>query len=112
MKKSMKKYMPYLGGFGALLSIQFSRFMVGKYGENVRVTIMIAGLAIAILIFAGIVYKKKYLAALGALSMLLPLAVMTIGMYLDNMYLASFGFALLFILIPIMLKVLAKYTKK
>ena len=70
-----------------------------------------AALSISLLALAGIVYKKKYLAALGSLSMVLPLVLMTLGIYLDNIYLAALGLVLMFVLIPIMIKILPKYKK-
>lgn len=107
----MKKYMPFLGTIGVLLTIRFSRVMVGKYGENARIIIMVVALLISLLALVGIVYKKKYLAALGSLSMVLPLVVMTIGIYLDNIYLGALGLGLMFALISIMIKILPKYKK-
>ncbi|MBZ9688506.1 hypothetical protein G9F72_019440 [Clostridium estertheticum] len=107
----MKKNIRFLGAFIVLLTISFSKFMVGKYGEIARVIIMVAALSISILGLVGIIYKKKYLAALGALSMVIPLVVMTIGIYFDNMYLDALGFGLLFVLIPIMIKIISKYNK-
>jgi len=107
----LKKKVAFLGVLVVLLTIRFSRVMVGKYGENVRIKIMVAALVISVLALVGIIYKKKYLAALISLSLILPLVVMTIGMYLDNIYLGAFGFGLMFILIPIMIKILPKYKK-
>ncbi|AOR23447.1 hypothetical protein [Clostridium taeniosporum] len=100
----MKKNRAFLGVLVVLLTIRFSRFMVGKYGEDIRIKIMVAALVVSILCLVGIIYKKKYLATLIALSLIVPLLVMTIGMYLDNLYLGVFGFGLMFILIPIMIK--------
>lgn len=38
--------------------------------------------------------------------MILPLLVMAIGIYSDNIYISSVGLLLIFILIPIMIKVI------
>lgn len=94
-----------------MLTIRFSKFMVGKYGENVRIIIMVGALSISILSLTGIVYKKKYFGALMSLSLVVPLAIITIGMYIDNLYFASFGFVLMLILIPVTIKILPKYKK-
>lgn len=56
--------------------------------------------------------SKKNIAALCTLSMILPLIFMTLGVYWGNMYLAALGFGLLFILIPIMIKILPKLKKE
>lgn len=101
----MKKIMPALGGIFTLMSIIFTRYIVSKYGENSRIIIMAVSVGISIISFIGIVYSKKYLAALWVLLMLIPLVVMTIGIYLDNIYISSIGFLLIFILIPIMIKI-------
>jgi hypothetical protein len=104
----MKKNTTYLGVFGVFIGIVLSRFAVAKYGGSARAIIMIAVMAISILCLLGIIYSKKYLAALGTLSMIVPLAIMTIGIYLNNMYLGAFGFGLIFILVPIMIRIISK----
>ena len=102
----MRKNSKFIGGILVLLTILFTRIMVSKYGEKSRVIIITLALLISIIGLIGIIYTKKYMIALGAFMMILPLVVMTIGIYLNNLYISGIGFLLIFILIPIMIKVI------
>ncbi|AOR23452.1 hypothetical protein [Clostridium taeniosporum] len=100
----MKKIVPNLGGILTIIAIIFTRYIVSKYGENSRIIIVTVALCISIIGLIGIIYSKKYLAILWALAIAIPSIVMAIGIYLDNIYISSVGFLLIFILIPIMIK--------
>lgn len=108
----MKKVKPYLGIFGVLFGIVLSRFMVDKYGEDSRILMMFGLSLVALVLVLIIVYKRKYFEALLMLFIILPVIVMTIGMYIDNIYFASVGFVLIFIIAPIMVKIASKKKDK
>jgi hypothetical protein len=108
----MKKNISYLGVCGVLFGLIISRFIETEYGVNARVAIMICALMISIFAMMGIIYKKKYLAALYILAMVLPLLLMTIGMYLDNLFIAFGGFGLLIILILVIIKILPEFKRR
>ncbi|MBK5240176.1 hypothetical protein [Clostridium sp.] len=108
----MKKNISYLGVYGVLVGLIISRFIVTEYGGNARVVIMVCALMISIFAMIGIIYKKKYLAALYALAMVLPLSLMTIGMYLDNLFIAFGGLGLLIILILVTIKILPEFKRR
>lgn len=101
----MKKIMPALGAIFTLMSIVFTRYIVSKYGENSRVIIIGVAVGISIIGFIGIIISRRYLAALWISLILIPSVIMAIGIYLDNTYISSTGLLLLFILIPIMIKI-------
>ncbi|MBM7868547.1 UDP-N-acetylmuramyl pentapeptide phosphotransferase/UDP-N-acetylglucosamine-1-phosphate transferase [Clostridium pascui] len=92
----MKKIMPVLGAIFTLMSIVFTRYIVSKYGENSRIIIMAVAVGISIIGFIGIILSKKYLAALWVSLILIPLVVMTIGIYLDNIYIFYRGFIIIY----------------
>lgn len=102
---SVKKVMPTLGAILVLIVIIFTRYVVFKYGEGSRLIIITFALIVSVVGLVGIVYTKNYLAILGALMMILPLVVMAIGIYIDNIYISAIGLLLIFILIPMMIKV-------
>ena len=108
----MKKNISYLGFCGIVIGLVISRFVVDKYGANTRIIIMFVALMISIFSVIGIIYKRKYLGALYMLSIVVPLLIMTIGMYLENVLIGLIGLGSLFILIPIMVKVLPKWKKR
>jgi hypothetical protein len=101
----MKKFMPTLGAILILITMLSTRYLVSKYGEGSRVIIITVALIVSVVGLTGIIYTKKYLAALGAFMMIMPLVVMTIGIYSDNIYISAIGLLLIFIIIPIMIKV-------
>lgn len=103
---NLKKIMPFIGGSAVLITILFTRYMISNYGEVSRVIIATVALIISAIALIGIIYTKKYLAAFGAFIMLIPGVVITIGIYVDNLYICAVGLLLVFILIPIMLKIL------
>ena len=108
----MKNDMKYIMGFTVLLAMGLSRFMVSKYGANSRVIISLIALIISMAGFIAILCVKQYMAAVATFFMfILPGAIMFMGIYLDNMLLAVSGLALIFIIIPIGIKVLNKYKK-
>lgn len=105
----MKNYIKYIGIIAVLFGIYSSKFIVAKHGEDSRSLIVYGALFISLLGLAGIIYTKKYFAAIACISMIIPLIVITIGTYLNNPNLSGIGLILLFILIPIMIKTLSKY---
>lgn len=102
---NVKKIMPILGAILVLITIIFTRYVVFKHGEGSRLIIITFALIVSVVGFVGIVYTKNYLAILGALMMILPLVVMSIGIYINNIYISAIGLLLIFILIPMMIKV-------
>ncbi|ERK30591.1 hypothetical protein [Clostridium intestinale] len=102
----MRKNSALLGALLVLVSILFTRLMVNKYGEASRLIIITVALIISIIGLLGIIYTKNHRIILGAFMMILPLIVMTIGIYIDNLYVSGIGLLLIFILIPIMIKML------
>ena len=104
--------MTYLFAAVTLLSMKIIRVMVSKYGENVRIKIMYIVIALLTLCLVGLLCKKQYFAALMILfAFVLPILVMTLGIYLYNLYLVILGLALFFVLIPIMIKIVSKYKR-
>ncbi|MEG0307611.1 MAG: hypothetical protein RR636_06690 [Clostridium sp.] len=69
--------MQALGAILTLITIIFTRYMVAKYGENSRIIIVTVALCISIIGLVGIIYSRKYLAVLWALLIfiLIPIAI-------------------------------------
>ena len=106
-----KKNIPKMGAAVGLFSILIIRALSEKYGNNAR--IMIGGISVIIVI--GIILfmlcMKEYVLALLLLGMMLPCIIAFIGVLLDNIYIAGAGIVLLFIIIPIIVKIAPKYKK-
>ena len=94
------------------LGMILSRVLVKKFGENIRAIIMIIMLAFLLFILVIIILQKKYFVALKYCSIIIPLTLMTIGVCVNNEYVGIIGFMLLFILIPIMIKISSRYNSK
>lgn len=105
----MKKNLKYFGMLATLFGIGLNKFLVNRYGKNSSVVMITVLTAIAILALAYLVYEEYYIEVIACLSFVLPLILMVISMYIDNLYLGLIGLILLFVLIPIMIKIYPKY---
>lgn len=108
----MQKKMTILGVIAVLLGIYISRILTNRYGNDGRVIIASIALGISILALLIMVLKKKYIEAIAVLSMILPGIMIFIGIYKDSILLTAAGLLLVFITIPIMIKVLPKYLNR
>jgi len=104
----MKKNMPWVGAILAVISVLFSKYMVSKYGEDTRAIMITVVLVAAVAVVIGIICTKKYLVAFIVSMMMIPVVVGAIGIYIDNLYICAAGILLIFIIAPIMLKVINK----
>jgi hypothetical protein len=105
---NMKKNMPWVSAILAVISVFFSKYIVSKYGEDSRVIMITVVLVAAVVVVIGIIFTKKYLATFIVSMMMMPVVVGAIGIYIDNLYICAAGILLIFIIAPIMLKVINK----
>lgn len=98
-----------LGSVGVLLGLVISRFTVIKYGVNARSIILFTILTVCMLCEILLIIRREYIIAVCSLSMIIPLVLITIGVYLDNVIVDFIGIGLIFILIPLMIKFLKRY---
>jgi ABC-type multidrug transport system permease subunit len=106
-----KKNIPKIGASVGLFGVLMSRALSEKYGNNIR--IMILGIAVLICITSilFVFCMKDYVLALLLLAMITPLIIAFIGLCLDNIYIGGVGIALIFIIMPIIIKIVPKYRK-
>ena len=87
----MKNKIYYLGGVAGLIGITLSRIMAARYGANSRVTFIAIGVSLLICGLVILTVMKKYHAAFITFLMVVPLDIMYIEFYLDNLYIAILG---------------------
>lgn len=108
----MQKKMTIIGIILIFISMRISSALTAQYGNNARVIFASVALSVSLLALIFIIYKKKYLEAVAVLFMILPGFVIFIGIYTNNIYVTACGLLLIFIIIPIIIKVFPKYLKK
>jgi hypothetical protein len=103
-----------IGVLSAVIGMILYKVMSNYYGDSGPKLVMYACVSISLAAIISLVLMKHFLAAF-LLSMIgLPVVVMAIGMYFDNVLVGFGGVILLFIMSPIVIKIapyLAKYKK-
>lgn len=94
---------------GTFIGIVLSRVIDVHYGDNGKITIVGSIIVIIALSILYLIIKKNYLSAIIIFAILLPLIIGFIGMYLNSLYLVIGGIASIFIIAPIMIKLMPKY---
>lgn len=106
-----KKNMPKIGAAVGLFNILIIRALSEKYGNDIRIMIGGISVIIGISIILFMLCMKEYVVALILLAMMLPGIIAVIGVWLDNIYIMGSGIVLLFIIGPILIKIIPKYRK-
>lgn len=106
-----KKNTLKIGASVGLFSVLISRVLSERYGNDAR--IMISGIAvtIGIVIVSFLFFMKQYVTGVILAIMFLPVVIGFIGLYLDKSYLVNIGIILIFIIMPIIIKIAPKYRK-
>lgn len=100
-----------IGASVGLFSLLIIRALSEKYGNNARIMIGGISVIIGICIILFILCMKKYVLALLSLGVMLLGIIGFIGMLLDNIYIVGAGIVLVFIIMPIIIKIAPKYRK-
>lgn len=111
IEEKLKKNMIPLSISLVFISMIFNRFIVSRYGRDATIIIMLLALSISSLSILLALYKKKYLIALVSFFILFPFIVIVIGEYLHNDTVSTIGFVLIFIILPIITKLMNNYKK-
>lgn len=111
--KYTKEMLSLICMIGVFFGISISREMAAKYGNNG--TVIIAAICIIIvfaaIIISAIVTKKFINSFIAFLGFGIPMPLMFIGFYLDNIIIIILGLISLLIMMPITKKLGDKYCK-
>lgn len=107
----MKDKLKGLGVLGVLVGIILSRVLGSYYGDNARIAIMTAVIVLLLIIVAILFIKKYTIAGLAFLSITVPIIIIALGMYKDNLYLVGGGLILFFVTLVILIKYLNSIKK-
>lgn len=108
MKNNVKYLMVVMGILGILLGRIVSRVLESYYGNKASNIVVSASVVIVFCVILALIIMKHYIAAILLLIMVIPLIIGGIGLYLNNMLVASAGVLLIFIIYPILLKVIPR----
>lgn len=100
-----------LGVLGVLFGVIISRMLSIYYVDDVRITIMVGGIMLLLIIVAILFIKKQHIAGIAFLSITAPMIIILLGMYKDNLYLAGGGIILFFVVLVILIKYLNRIKK-
>lgn len=112
LKNKTKYWMGLIGILGVLLGRILNRMLSTYFGNNSSNILMaLTGSTIfcAILI---LIVMKHYLFAILSVVMAIPLIIGGIGLYLNNMDLVGIGILSIFIIYPILIKVIPKLKRE
>jgi hypothetical protein len=108
MKKNKYRYLVVLA---PLLGLRLSKFMVSVYGEESRIIMMAVILLMIIITIIVLALKKRVYDAIMSICLSIPMFIMGVGLYLDNLLLMTTGLGLEFVVIIIFV-VIKKYREK
>lgn len=108
----MKNKVSNVGILGVLFGVFMNRILVSKYGDMGSVMLASVALTIMLIAFLGIIFMKKYVAALVFLPVVVPGTVMFVGIIIDNWIMMIGGLLLLMVGLLIMIKILPKLIEK
>ncbi|MFD3158371.1 hypothetical protein ACFIJ5_16220 [Haloimpatiens sp. FM7330] len=103
-----------IGVLSAIIGMILYRIMSYYYGDSGPKLAAYIAISIFLLCIISLVLMKYFLVAFLLIIIILPEAIIVIGMHFDNILVVITGIVLLLIMIPIMIKVtpyLTKYKK-
>ena len=112
MKNKTKNLIGVIVILGVFVGNIFNQVLTSYFGSDI--SNIIVGLAISMVLCSilTLFIMSQYFAAIIMSVLAIPVVVMGVGFYLDNMELQSFGFLALVIICPILTKVIPKLNRK
>ena len=99
------------GIIGVLLGLTISKIIGKYYGYSADKIIIYALASISIILALYGVIKKQYILTLFILIIFIPVNIIVIGLYLNNNILFFGGIFSIFIIFPLIIKILGKKRK-
>jgi hypothetical protein len=111
MKNKIKYWMGSIGILGVLLGRILNRVLSNYFGDNASNLVVAVSVAIVLCMILLLIAMAHYIAAIELLVMVIPLIISGIGLYLNNMDLVGLGILSVFIIYPILIKVIPKLKR-
>ena len=111
MKDKIKYWMGSIAILGVLVGRILNRVLTNHFGDNASNLIVAVSVAIVLCVILLLITTAHYIEAIALLVMLIPLIISAIGLYLNNMDLVGLGILLVFIIYPILIKVIPKFKQ-
>lgn len=109
MRDKIKYWMGYIGILGVLAGRILNRVLTNHFGDNASNLVVAVCFAIVLCVILLLIATAHYIEAIALLVMLIPPIITAIGLFLDNMDLVGLGILLVFIIYPILIKVIPKF---
>ncbi|WP_238882250.1 hypothetical protein [Clostridium sp. YIM B02551] len=93
------------------LGMAINRVLSSYFNDNAKVIAMTIIITILMFIVIVLISGKHYVSAIALMSIVVSFILLTIGMYLDNLYLAGIGLGLSLLIIAILAKILPTIVK-
>lgn len=111
MKNKVKYWLGVIGIFGVLIGRVLNRVLTTYVGSNASNIVVAASITIVFCVILLSVVMSHYFTAIMLFIMAIPLIISGIGLYLNNMDLVGLGILLIFIIYPILIKVIPKFRR-
>lgn len=111
MKNKFKYWLVAIGIFGVLLGRILNRILISYFGNNASNIVVAISIAVVFCVILLSVVMAHYFTAIMLFIMAIPLSVSGIGLHLNNMDLVGLGILLIFIIFPILIKVIPKLRR-
>lgn len=109
MNSKTKYWMGLIGIIGVLTGRILNKVLPNYFGNNGSNIVVIIAELVVICGFLTLIVMKLYKAAIITSVMVVPVIIMGIGLYFDNMDIMGLGLLSFFIMSPILLKVIKKF---
>ncbi|GKX68624.1 hypothetical protein [Inconstantimicrobium mannanitabidum] len=105
MRDKIKHWIPTVGILGVLLGRILNRNLTSTFGNSASSNIVFVLCSIIFLILLIQLIRRKYKEAIAIFLMLIPVILMGVGMYYDNLIIGFLGLILLVAILPIVRKI-------
>ena len=111
MKNKIKYWMPSIGILGVLLGRILNRVLTDYFGNDSSNIVAAVCIAIGFCIILLLIAMKQYFTATMLFIMEIPAIIIGIGLYLNNMDLLGLGILSIFVIYPLLIKVIPKLKR-
>jgi hypothetical protein len=111
MKNRLKAWIPIIGIIGVILGRIVNKLLSSYFGDNSSNVVVAISVAIAFVVILLAIAMAQYFIVIMMFIMTIPLTISGIGLYLNNMYLMVGGIVSIFIIYPILIKIIPKLRR-
>lgn len=111
MKNKVKYWVGVIGILGILLGRILNRILTDYVGSKASNIIVAVSITIIFCVIVLSIIMSQYSTAIMLFIMVIPLIISGMGLYLNNMDIVGLGILSIFIIYPILIKVISKFKR-